>query len=102
MTKQTVLSGVPLEEDALTVEELARACAVPPDWIVERVQAGLLDISVSTGEMRFASAQLVRARRLATTERRFECNPEAAALIADLIEEVDRLRRALQAVSAGR
>lgn len=102
MTKQTVLSGVPLEEDALTVEELARACAVSADWIVERVQSGLLDMSVSTGEMRFASAQLVRARRLATTERRFECNPEAAALIADLIEEVERLRRELRAAGAGR
>lgn len=102
MIKQTVLSGVPLEEDALTAEELARACAVSPDWIVERVQAGLLDISESTGEMRFASAQLVRARRLATTERRFECNPEAAALIADLIEEVERLRHELLAVRPGR
>jgi chaperone modulatory protein CbpM len=51
--------------------------------------------------MRFASAQLVRARRLASTERRFECNPEAAALIADLIEEVERLRRELQAVRVG-
>jgi chaperone modulatory protein CbpM len=101
MTRQTVLSGVPLEDDALTVEELARACAVSSDWIVERVQAGLLDLSATTGEMRFASAQLVRARRLASTERRFECNPEAAALIADLIEEVERLRRELQAVRAG-
>jgi chaperone modulatory protein CbpM len=102
MTKPTVLSGVPLEEDALSVEEIARACAVSPDWIIERVQAGLIDISASTGEMRFASAQLVRARRLATTERRFECNPEAAALIADLIEEIERLRRELRAARAGR
>lgn len=97
MARRNVLSGALLEEDTLTVDELACACAVSPDWIVERVEAGLLgQVAVSTGEMRFASAQLIRARRLAFAERGFECNQEVAALVADLIEEVERLRRQLQ------
>lgn len=98
MGRKEVFAGVPLEEEALTVEELARACAVSPDWIVEHVEAGLLARDSGTGEMRFASAQLVRARRLAFAERGFECNQEVAALVADLIEEVDRLRRELRAL----
>ena len=29
--------GVLLEDSALSLEELARACAVEPDWVVQRV-----------------------------------------------------------------
>jgi chaperone modulatory protein CbpM len=95
--------GVPLEDEALTVEEIARACSVPPQWIVEHVEAGLLgEVEVAAGELRFASAQLVRARRLAFAERGFECDQEAAALVADLFEEIDRLRRELHALRRGR
>lgn len=96
MTRDTTLMGSLLEEQALDIEELASACEVEPDWVVERVQAGLLSCTSSGGEMRFASAQLVRARRMATTERRFDANQELAALVADLIEEVERLRRQLR------
>jgi chaperone modulatory protein CbpM len=35
----------------------------------------------------------LRARRLADIERTFEANEELAALVVDLIEEVERLRR---------
>lgn len=98
MAQSNVLCGVLLEEETLTVEELARACAVAPEWVVERVEAGVLGhVSIAAGEIRFASAQLVRARRLAFAERGFECNPEIAALVADLIEEVEQLRRELRA-----
>ena len=34
--------GVLLEDKALSLEELARACAVEPDWVVQRVQTGVL------------------------------------------------------------
>ena len=97
MTRDNLLSGSLLEEHALDIQELASACAVGPEWVIERVQAGLLSCaSTSGGEMRFASAHLIRARRIATTERTFEANQELAALVADLIEEVEQLRRQLQ------
>ncbi len=96
MTRDKVCSGTLLEEQALDVQELASACAVAPEWVVERVQTGLLSCTSSGGEMRFASAQLIRARRMAATERSFDANQELAALVADLIEEVERLRRELQ------
>ena len=34
--------GVLLEDSALSLEELARACAVEPDWVVQHVQTGVL------------------------------------------------------------
>ena len=91
--------AVMIDEETLDLHELAWACAVPPTWVVERVEAGLLACSSSAGEMRFASAHLVRARRMVKTERCFDANQEVAALVADLIEEVEQLRRQLQATA---
>ena len=98
MVQDDIPTGVLLDEVALTLEDLARACAVEPQWIVERVEAGLLgSASMKSVEWRFVSADLARARRLAALERDFDANQELAALVVDLIEEVGRLRGRLKA-----
>ena len=98
MAEDDILTGVLLDEVALTLEDLARACAVESQWIVERVEAGLLgSVSLKSVEWRFVSADLVRARRLTALERDFDANQELAALVVDLIEEVGRLRGRLKA-----
>jgi chaperone modulatory protein CbpM len=98
MAQDDILTGLVLDEAALSLEDLARACAVEPQWIVERVEAGLLGgVSLKSVEWRFVSADLVRARRLAALERDFDANQELAALVVDLIEEVGRLRGRLKA-----
>lgn len=99
MTQEDILTGVLLEEAALTLDELARACAVEPHWIIERIEAGFLRGAPTepVACMRFTSVELVRAQRLAATERDFDANPELAALVVDLIEEVERLRARLKA-----
>ena len=81
-----------IDDDGLSVEELASACAVTCEWIERDVEGGLIEVA-SAETMRFTSAQLLRARRLADIERTFEANEELAALVVDLIEEVERLRR---------
>jgi chaperone modulatory protein CbpM len=98
---QDEFDAVLIDEETLDLQEFASACAVSATWVVERVEAGLLACSSSDGEMRFASAHLVRARRMVTTERRFDANQEVAALVADLIEEVEQLRRQVQATGKG-
>jgi chaperone modulatory protein CbpM len=91
------LSGVLLDDAALTVEELARACDVEPDWVVRRVRAGILggQPAVQITEWRFRSGDLLRARSLLRVERDFEANEDVAALVVDLTEEVRRLRARL-------
>jgi chaperone modulatory protein CbpM len=97
MTRNDILSGELLDEVALTLEELAHACAVEPQWIVERVEAEILgDGSLHIAHSRFTSHDLTRARRLRQLERDFDAAPELAALTADLIEEVERLKRRLK------
>ncbi|TWI65290.1 chaperone modulatory protein CbpM [Pseudoduganella lurida] len=100
MANEEPIRAVPLDEAALTLEELARACAVEPGWVVERVQTGIL-LGGPTSEptaWRFTSVDLVRARSLLRVERDFEANEEVAALVVDLTDEVRRLRRRLRAV----
>lgn len=100
-----VLTAVVVDDAALTLEELAQACAVEPDWVVARVRTGILlarddadaDAEADSGGWRFSSADLVRARRLCQIERAFEANDDVAALVVDLSEEIRRLRGKLSA-----
>lgn len=90
-----------LGDAAFTAEDIARACGVQVGWVREHVAAGVLQVNPATGDWRFDSTTLVRARRIARLEAGFEADPQLAALTADLIEEVDRLRRRLRRLEAG-
>jgi len=94
MTETATVSGVLLEQAALTLEELAQACAVETEWVVQHVRTGIL-LEGAPGDVdawRFTSADLVRARRLLQIERDFDANDDVAALVVDLSEEIRRLR----------
>lgn len=99
MPKEEIVEGVPLEHQALSLVELARACAVEPEWVVHRVQRGiLLGSEGSTVEtLQFTSVDLGRARRLAQLERDFDADEDLAALVVDLCDEVRRLKTRLRA-----
>lgn len=98
MTQNDVVTGILLDDASITLEELAHACAVEPQWIVERVEAGILgDGSIQVTGMRFTSIDLTRARRIRQMERDFDAVPELAALVADLLEEMDRLKERIKA-----
>lgn len=86
------------EEVTLTVEQLAAACRIEPGWVVERVRAGLIEIDAGDDpvQWRFADLQLSRVRCMVSMERTMDANPELAALVADLVDEVRRLRGRLQ------
>lgn len=94
--RDRTLTGVLLDESALTVEELARACAVEPEWVLQRARSGILQGGEGSG-WRFTSVDLLRARRLRDIEHAFDANDELAALVVDLCDEVHRLKARLGA-----
>ena len=99
MFANQIVTGVLIDEVALDMEELARACQVEPDWVVRHVQAGVLgEATLQTTALRFRSNDLARARRLLELERHFDANEELAALVIDLADEVRRLRGRLHAL----
>lgn len=94
MAQRELVIGVVLEEACLSVEQLAAACAVDPQWVLRLVDEGLFPrLSGPPESWRFDVAALRRARRIRAIERDFEAAPELAALVADMLEELDRLKR---------
>jgi len=81
-----------IEDDALCLEDLARLCAVSPEWVLNRVHDELLTATWREGVCFFSSAALWRVRHMAAIERQFDANPALAALVADMSEEIQRLR----------
>lgn len=87
------LTGYAMDEACLTLEELCAACAVEPVWVIRHIEEGLLPPMTGTvTHWRFSSASLTRTRRMHALERDFDAVPELAALMADLLEEMDTLR----------
>lgn len=86
-----------LDDAALDLHSLASGCHVSAEWVLSHVQAGVLQPASgeSATQWRFAATTLHRARRIANLEDSFDADPQLAALTADLIEEVQQLRRAL-------
>jgi chaperone modulatory protein CbpM len=95
------INAVSLEDTVFGLDELARSCHVSREWIIERVQWGLVpngDLTGTAPEIwQFDSRSFLRIKRIVMIERDFEGNPELAGLVADLIEEVESLRARLHA-----
>lgn len=97
MRDDDILTGALLEESWLTLEQIAAACTVEPKWLRHHLEEGLFpQTECVSGTWRFSSAQLRRARRMHEMERVFDAEPELAALVADLLEEMDALRARLR------
>ena len=85
------------EDPGLTLEEICSACALERDWLVVRVREGLVPASpAGDAQWRFSTATLARVRRMRDLERTYDAAPELAALAADMLEEIDRLRARLR------
>jgi len=93
MRDDDILIGTLMEESWLTIEQMAAACRAEPEWLIRHLDEGLFPTAESVaGVWRFSGACLLRARRMHALERDFDAVPELAALMADLLEEMDALR----------
>lgn len=102
MREEETLIAALLEDACLGLDDLAAACAVPPEWVIRHVQWGLLSVPGETpAHWRFTSVDLRRVRRMHALERDFEAVPELAALMADLMEDLDALRARLDRAKGG-
>jgi chaperone modulatory protein CbpM len=92
------LSGEIFEEYAvLSIDELSRLCEVDRTAIVELVEEGVLTvIAIDAAEWRFPGAALRRARTAMRLQRDLEINLPGVALVLELMEQLDLLRRELE------
>ena len=94
MSQSEILTAYVFNDDGyLTLEQLCAACAVEPRWVMHHVEEGLLpQLAGPVDNWRFSSACLTRTRRMRALERDFDAVPELAALMVDLLEELEMLR----------
>jgi len=97
MRDDDILTGLVLEGHCFTLEELCAACALEPEWLLQHIEEGLFPAPEgSRAEWRFTAVGIARARRMRALERDFDAGPELAALVADMLEEMDDLRARLR------
>jgi chaperone modulatory protein CbpM len=100
MRDDDIVIGTLLDESWLTLEQVAATCQVEPDWLQRHIDEGLVPQLESVGGIwRLSGAMVTRIRRTRQVERDFDALPELAALVADLLEEMDELRAELRRVS---
>jgi chaperone modulatory protein CbpM len=97
MSDDDILTGTIAEDACLTLEELCAVCAIEREWLIRHVEEGLIPVSGSVvTEWRFTTTTLARARRMREFERAYDADPELAALVADMLEQMDELRARLR------
>jgi chaperone modulatory protein CbpM len=96
--EQDILTGSVIGDEAvLSIEELARACGAEAQWIIELVTVGLLEPQgTETTCWRFRAADLSCARRVARLQRDFDASLDAAAVMLDLLDQIEQLRARLK------
>lgn len=83
------------ETHTLTATELAQACGVSLTWVTQAVELSVLHSSTAQqapSEWRFQHQDLQRALEICQLQRRLEVDLEISALIADLQQEIRRLK----------
>jgi chaperone modulatory protein CbpM len=102
MPDRPILTAAPLEGACLTLDELCSACAVGPDWVAAHVIEGrLYAAGTERSQWRFSSHELTRVRQIRRLEIAFDADPDLAALVADLLEELESLRAQLRRAAGG-
>ncbi len=91
----TQITGVFLDEKVqFTLVELCCLCESNAEYIIELVEEGVLDPKgISTPDWRFDSIALKRLQKTIHLQRDLRINLAGAALVLDLLDEVEELRR---------
>lgn len=99
MNNELIIATI-MDDSWLTLDQLAHSCKVDTVWLSHRIEEGLFPHAESVaGTWRFTHRCVVRAQRMYKLERDFDAVPELAALIADMHEEIENLRRQLHSLS---
>jgi chaperone modulatory protein CbpM len=97
MSEEKMIESQAIDLPDLSLEEVATLAHCDLAWLRERLQEGLLAPgAVGAAEWRLSVTSIARVRRMRQCEQDFEASPELAALVADLLDELDALRARLR------
>lgn len=81
-----------IDGEMLHADDIARLCCVTTQWVHARIEQEILHAVMRDGTYYFSSQMLFRAKQVASIEHQYDADPQLAALVADLIDEVRALR----------
>jgi chaperone modulatory protein CbpM len=90
------ISAVLLDDSVeFSLAELCAACSVSEELVIEIVAEGIVEpLGHDRAQWRFTGIALTRVQRVLRLQHDFGVNLAGAALALDLLEELERLRRA--------
>jgi chaperone modulatory protein CbpM len=86
------------DDPSLTLDELCEACHITPEFVVELVHYGVVDIEDIKHPV-FNGYQLQRIRRLLRLQRDLEVNLAGAILAVELLEQIEAMERKIRYLS---
>jgi chaperone modulatory protein CbpM len=89
------LTGTVLDENVeISLRELCRSCGVNAEYVIEMVEQGVIDPhGPSPREWRFPGPAVRRVQIALRLQQDLRINLSGAALVLDLLEELEALRR---------
>jgi chaperone modulatory protein CbpM len=90
------ISAMLLDESVeLSLEELCAACRLSEDLVMDIVAEGIVEpLGATRAQWRFSGVAVTRIQRVIRLQQDFDVNLPGAALALELLEEIERLRRA--------
>ena len=90
------ISATLLDESVeLSLQELCAACRVSEDLVMDIVAEGIVEpLGGDRPQWRFSGVAVARIQRVVRLQHEFDVNLPGAALALELLEEIERLRRA--------
>ena len=82
------------EQPKLNLDELCAACQVTPEFIDDLIDYGILELESTE----FNAEHLRRVRTVVRLQHDLEVNLPGAAVILDLMDELDDMRKQLEVV----
>ena len=99
-TPKQTLSGLILDEDCLfTLDEMSNACSMRTDYIIKLVDEGIVEpaeLQCEQQQWSFTGKNLLRARKARRLQHDLDINLAGAALVLDMLEEIEQLRERLR------
>ena len=96
--KIELLSGLLLDDECtLTLGEISHACSAHAEWVIELVDEGILEPGGhEPAQWQFSGPCLNRARVVRHLQQDLGINLTGAALVLDLMEEIEDMRARLR------
>lgn len=78
------------------LKHFAQACGQSPEWVLKLLEYEILPARPEERIHQFFAEEITRAKRVSRLQRDFEANFTAVALMMDLIDEIEQLRKQLR------